>query len=142
MGPFHRKEVSQCAGSESAAVSLAASPILTEIRHALAALVERGEETTIDLGAMPFGPGDLERLTETLGEGEVEATLTAGGTSRLRETGVSGVWMIEHLGENGRVQSRFVEVAYVPALLKTTSEDVTEGLAALSAKLGEDATGA
>ena len=52
-----------------------AEPILHEIRHAVARLLENGEATVIDLRAMPFGPGDEQRFEEVIGEGAVAATV-------------------------------------------------------------------
>ncbi len=52
-------------------------PLLNEVRHALKRLVRTGESTIIDLRAIPFGPGDEERLLDLLGQGEVMATLDA-----------------------------------------------------------------
>ena len=43
-------------------------PILNEIRHALSHLAETGESTTIDLGAIPFGPGgDVRNCSQLWG---------------------------------------------------------------------------
>ncbi len=108
-----------------------APPLLNEILHALTALVENGTESTIDLGAMPFAPGDERILDEVLGEGEVHATLTVLGESKVRETGIPGVWRIDHFDENGEYQSRFIEITFMPSILKTQREDAERGLKAL-----------
>ena len=81
---------------EAAGGSENAVPILHEIRHALARLVASGERTVIDLQAIPFGPGDEERLLERLGSGEVTATIDALGPTRVRETAYSGVWVVDY----------------------------------------------
>ena len=60
-------------------------PLLSEILHAIDRLLDTGEPTTIDLAGLPFGPGELEHLEATLGEGELGARLDALGTSRIRE---------------------------------------------------------
>ena len=116
----------------------AAPPLLREIHQALTVLLATGEETVIDLTSLPLGPGDLARLEETLGPGEVEAAVEAAGPSRIHETGVSGVWMVEHLGGGGEVRARFIEVTLVPALLKADPDDVRDGLATLGFQIEED----
>lgn len=115
-----------------------ANAVLHQIRHALAALLDWGEETAIDLASLPFGPADLARLEEALGEGEVRAEIQAHGASRVRETGIPGVWMIEHLGPEGGVRSRFIEVTWIPGLLKADPDDVRDGLGRLDGHLADN----
>ena len=52
-----------------------ALPVLHEVLHALRRLSGNGDPTIIDLRSIPFGPGDEQALLETLGEGEISATL-------------------------------------------------------------------
>ncbi len=110
-------------------------PVLHEIRHALAELLTCGKETTIDLGAIPFAPGDENRLVEVLGEGEVSAVLQIMGESHVRETSIPGVWRIDHFDKEGDIQSRFVEITFMPDILKTQHDDAERGLADLTARL-------
>jgi len=110
-------------------------PLLHEIRHALARLLEEGEPTVIDLQSIPMGPGDLQRLVDALGEGEVTAEIEALGKTVIRESRYSGAWMIEHMNENGGVAGRFVEIAWVPGLLQAQKEDVQAGLEELAGAL-------
>jgi hydrogenase-1 operon protein HyaF len=109
-----------------------ALPLLHEIRHALARLIEEGEPTVIDLQSLPMGPGDLRRLLDALGEGEVKAELEALGKTVIRESRYSGVWIIEHLSGSGEVASRFIEVTWVPSILQAQVEDVQKGLTELA----------
>jgi hydrogenase-1 operon protein HyaF len=109
-----------------------ALPLLHEIRHALARLVEEGESTVIDLQSLPMGPGDLRRLMDALGEGEVKAELEALGKTVIRESQYSGVWVIEHMNASGGIASRFVEITWVPTLLQAQAEDVQKGLKELA----------
>ncbi|HUG99868.1 MAG TPA: hydrogenase expression/formation C-terminal domain-containing protein [Gammaproteobacteria bacterium] len=109
-----------------------ALPLLHEIRHALARLIEEGEPTTIDVQSLPMGPGDLRRLLDALGEGEVRAELEALGKTVMRESRYSGVWIIEHLNGSGGVASRFIEISWVPSLLQAQVEDVQKGLTELA----------
>lgn len=107
-------------------------PLLHEIRHALGRLLSTGDTTVIDLGGIPMGPQDEQELFDSLGAGEVEARLEALGTSIIRETGVSGVWIVAHSNAEGESIGKFIEVAFVPEILKSQPGDVKEGLARLS----------
>lgn len=112
-----------------------AEPVLHEIRHALIALLDDGTTATIDLGAIPFAPGDERVLNEVLGEGEVDATLRVLGESHVRETAIAGVWRVDHLNESGEIQSRFIEITFMPEILKTQNEDAVIGLETLTVRL-------
>jgi hydrogenase-1 operon protein HyaF len=112
-----------------------ALPLLHEIRHAIARLIDSGESTVIDLQSLPMGPGDLNRLLEALGTGEVRAELETLGTSVIRESRYSGVWIIEHMNGSGGVASRFIEIAWVPPILQAQVEDVQQGLSELAGAL-------
>lgn len=114
-----------------------AGPVLREIQAALEALLETGQETTIDLGALPFSAGDERQLEEVLGSGEVKATLDIFGTSHVQETGIPGVWRIDHFDQRGETLSRFVEVTLMPEILKTQRADAEDGLARLAVRLEE-----
>jgi len=114
-----------------------AGPVLREIAAALARLVETGDPTTIDLGALPFSAGDEKALDAALGAGEVRATVEALGTSDVTETGIPGVWRIDHFDQAGETLSRFVEITYVPEILMTQRGDAADGLARLEADLAE-----
>ncbi|NGP54381.1 hydrogenase expression/formation protein [Thioalkalivibrio sp. XN8] len=107
-------------------------PLLHEIRHALARLVESGEPTVIDIQSIPMGPGDMNRLMDALGEGEVRAEFEALGKTVIRESRYGGVWIIEHLNGSGGVAGRFIEITWVPSLLQAQREDVEAGLEALA----------
>lgn len=112
-----------------------AAPLLHEIKYALKALLESGKETVIDLGAIPFAPGDERVLDEALGRGEVSAQLTVMGESLIYETSIPGVWRVEHFDTAGEPQSRFIEVTFMPDILKTQREDAEQGLETLSERL-------
>jgi hydrogenase-1 operon protein HyaF len=113
-----------------------ALPLLNEIRHALERLLATGETTVIDLGALPMGAQDEAELLDALGTGEVDATVDAGGPSSVRETAFHGVWRVTHRNEAGETQARFIEIAFVPELLMSQREDVTDSSNALSKRLG------
>ena len=117
-----------------------ASPVLHEIKHALAQLLDSGTPSIIDLGAIPFAPGDDRILEDVLGTGEVHAVLSLMGESHVRETAIAGVWRVDHLDEKGEFQSRFIEITFMPDILKTQREDAARGLETLSERLTTLAT--
>lgn len=112
-----------------------AVPILGEVRHALARLAETGEATCIDLAAMPFGPGDEDRLLELLGRGEVQATVDALGPTRIWETRFPGVWLVDYANTDDQRLALQIEVDEVPRLLRAQRPDLTDSLRALDARL-------
>lgn len=115
-----------------------ALPVLSEVRHALARLLESGEPTQIDLGAMPFGPGDEERLMALLGSGEVSATIDALGPTRIRETAFTGVWVVEYLSAEEQRMALHLEIDEVPRMLRPQPGDLADALAAIDAQLAAD----
>ncbi|HXQ30667.1 MAG TPA: hydrogenase expression/formation C-terminal domain-containing protein [Steroidobacteraceae bacterium] len=109
--------------------------LLHELRHALDRLLADGTTHVIDLRAIPLGPGEEERLLETLGTGEVRAEFTALGRSVIEESSYPGLWQITHWNTADEMTGRFLEVAFTPALLSSPPEDVNAGLARLMAAL-------
>jgi hydrogenase-1 operon protein HyaF len=104
-----------------------ALPLLREISELLRRLLETGETGTIDLSALPLTPADLAWLQDKLGEGEIAVTLQANGESTLNETACSGVWWVVHRNTQGAVTTQFIEVAWVPELVKAHPQDVKIG---------------
>ncbi len=110
-------------------------PLLHEVRHALERLLESSEETVIDLRAIPMGPGEEAAIEEALGTGEVKVHIRAVGPSTLQETAYPGVWLITHFNESDQVLSRFIEITYLPSIVKSQRDDVRDALDALTHKL-------
>jgi hydrogenase-1 operon protein HyaF len=110
-------------------------PILHEIAHALDRLLDDGEPTVIDLASLPFGPGELERLEDRLGTGELDAELNALGKSRIRETKYPGVWWLEHRNTEGDVVGRYIEITRAPEILMSQDADIGAGRAQLGTDL-------
>jgi len=104
-----------------------APPLLRELLEQVKRLLESGESSAIDLSALPLTPADLDWLREKLGEGEIAVTLQATGESTLNETACPGVWWVTHHNEQGVVTSQFIEVAFVPELVKAHPQDVALG---------------
>lgn len=115
-------------------------PLLHEIRHALAQLLETGTASTIDLRSIPLAPGEEERLLAELGEGEIHAQLSALGPSEIIETRFPGVWLVTHRNAGEEIIGRFIEVCEMPRILMAQPEDVRDGLARLVAQLGAAGT--
>ncbi len=120
-----------------------ALPILHEVRHALERLATTGVPGIIDLRAIPFGPGDEARLLARLGRGEVEAVIHALGETRIWESAVPAVWLIDHYNAEGERIALHIEIDRIPCLLLTQPEDLAEATARLDGILdGEGGAGA
>ena len=110
-------------------------PLLHEIRHALKRLARGEEGTTIDLRSLPLAPGEDERIEATLGTGEVRAEVDALGPTLIQETSYPGVWLITHKNADDAVVARFIEVTYIPELLRSQPEDIDAGIDRLESEL-------
>ena len=110
-------------------------PLLHEIRHGLARLLENDAVTSIDLRGIPMAPGEEERIVSELGQGEVQARMSALGPSEIVETRFPGVWLVTHYNSENEVIGKFIEVCDMPQILKAQTEDIREGLAQLTAQL-------
>ena len=113
-------------------------PIVHEVAHALDRLLEHDEPTVIDLASLPFGPGELEKLEERLGIGELSAELNALGESRIRETAYPGVWWLEHRNTDDEIVGRYIEITRTPEILRSQDADIQAGRAQLVFVLSED----
>lgn len=103
-------------------------PILHEIRHGLKRLVANGESTKIDLHSIPFGPGDEEQLLAMLGKGEVEANVDALGPTRVWESAIHGVWLVDYRNLDEKRLALHIEIAAVPDLLRAQPQDIQDGI--------------
>jgi hydrogenase-1 operon protein HyaF len=110
-------------------------PILHEIRHGLRRLADTGESTLIDLNAIPFGPGDEERLLRLLGNGEVEANVDALGPTRVWETSVHGVWLTDYRNIEGQRLALHIEISTIPDILRTQPQDIQDAIEELDARI-------
>lgn len=110
-------------------------PLLHEIRHALALLLNAGATSCIDLKGIPLAPGEEEQILAALGSGEVRAQITTAGTSEIVETRFPGVWLVSHFGEQQELRARFIEITLLPELMRSQTCDVAQGLEALKKQL-------
>lgn len=111
--------------------------VLREIEQRLVLLLTKGDESSIDLSRLPFGPGDHALLVKTLGEGEVSAEINSLGATRVRETAIPGVWWVTHLNADDEVMAEFIEVTRCPAIVRTPQDDLQDGVMALRTRLHE-----
>ena len=109
--------------------------ILHEIRHALARLITTGTGTKIDLHKTPLGPGELDHLLAQLGTGEVQARIDAMGPTRIQETALTGVWLVDYLNTQDQRLAFHLEIATVPEILCPQPQDLTAAIDRLDARL-------
>lgn len=103
-------------------------PLLHEIRHALQRLIDTGETTIIDLRAIPLTTVEEEHLETMLGTGEVDCQLDTLGKSHIRETAVSGVWLVSHYNTEDELMAKAIEITTIPSILPSDTEAMREGL--------------
>jgi len=109
--------------------------ILTELVTLLERLADKDVPAMIDLRSLPMSPQDRVELQHALGEGEVLASVSAQGVSTVRETGVSGVWWVEHRDGQGEFIAEMIEVARVPQILASASDEIIAAARALRAQI-------
>jgi hydrogenase-1 operon protein HyaF len=98
--------------------------ILSELVNLLEVLAADASAASIDLQSLPMSAADRLQLQQALGEGEVQATLTAQGSSRIRETRVAGVWWVEHFGQDRELVAESIEVTLIPDILKAAADEI------------------
>jgi hydrogenase-1 operon protein HyaF len=113
--------------------------VLTELVSMLERAATGTAAATIDLRSLPMSPEDRRALQATLGHGEVHATLNADGLSTLQETGVMGVWWVEHRDREGGLVAELIEVATVPEILKASIEEMAGAAQELRDRLSKHA---
>jgi len=111
--------------------------LLQEVMDMVIALVETGATNFIDLKSLPLAPGELEQLRLVLGEGEVEAIVTALGPTHIHETDVPGVWWVTHKNSNEEVLAEFIEVTSLPEILLTQHEELWNSVDILKGRIDE-----
>jgi hypothetical protein len=108
--------------------------ILSELATLLERLAGRDDTAMIDLSSLPMSAADRLALKRALGDGEVHATLEAQGASTAHETGVAGVWWIEHRDPHGALLAELLEVARFPQILASAPDEIASAAAALRAR--------
>jgi len=115
-----------------------ALPILHEILHAMQRLNVDGESTVIDLRAIPFGPGDEDKLLNILGQGEIQVRLDSLGLSEIWETDYHGVWVIDHKNNVDERIALQIEVTQVPQILLAQQTDISDSISRLFEELSAE----
>ena len=110
-------------------------PLLHEIRHALSRLLATGEPSCVDLASLPLTPTEERALLDVLGRGEIEVKLDSLGPSTIYETAYDGVWVVTHRNLDDQVMTKFIEITFVPEIIKSHAADVQLGLDRLQTRL-------
>lgn len=117
-----------------------ATGILQQVRAALKAFHESGRPQSIDLRHQPrISASSYHFLEESLGRGEVAATVHAELHAEIFETRYAGVWWVRHRDERGEITTEILEVTEVPALLKAHRVDMLGALRQLEQYLASPA---
>ncbi|MBK7662643.1 MAG: hydrogenase expression/formation protein [Sterolibacteriaceae bacterium] len=117
--------------TDARGISAAGLAILYEIETLLEQYQAFGQNGSIDLRWLSLLPGDLDRLHEMLGTGEVSAQVDALGISTARETAIQCVWWVEHYGPDGESHGQWIEITEVPSLLRSDRASIAYGLETL-----------
>jgi hydrogenase-1 operon protein HyaF len=107
--------------------------ILHEIRHGLECLAETGKNTKIDLSSIPLNPDGERRLLAMLGKGEVTADVDALGPTRVWESAIHGVWLLDYRNLDEQRVALHIEIAAVPDILRTAEQDIRDAHKAVEA---------
>jgi hydrogenase-1 operon protein HyaF len=113
--------------------------VLSELATLLERLARGGPSGSIDLRSLPMSDRDRAELQRVLGNGEVQATVNSLGLSRMRETGVSGVWWVEHFDQQSELIAELIEVGRVPEMLASASDEIAAGARDLRAQISASA---
>ncbi len=112
-----------------------AHALLYEIVDCLRLLIEQGQPSRIDLGALPIGEEDYELLRNNLGEGPIQAEVADDGYVLVMETGIGGVWWLQELSDEEELVAEYLEVNLLPEALQVPPELIIDGRDALQARL-------
>lgn len=102
--------------------------ILSEIKFALEQLLEQKKTHCIDLRAMPWSPGEEDKLEQYLGRGEISVELNALGKSTFYETRFSGIWIVTHYNQEDEIIGKLIEITTMPEMIFSQYEDIKESL--------------
>jgi len=70
----------------------------------------------------------------------VEAVINALGETRIWESAIPAVWLIDHYNAEGERIALHIEIDRIPSLLMTQPEDLAEATARLDGILGGEAS--
>ena len=69
----------------------------------------------------------------------MHATLEALGPSEIVETRFHGVWVTTHYNAENTIIGRFIEITWIPEILRAQRSDVADSLAMLETTLADEA---
>ena len=113
-------------------------PLLHEVKHAMGRLINQNETSVIDLRSIPLAPGEEDKILNLLGQGEIQSQLNALGLSEIIETQYAGVWIVTHYNDEDDIIGRFIEVTFIPEILRSQEEDVLESYKHLAEMLASN----
>lgn len=111
--------------------------LLSELSAKLAKLAKTGSGSRIDLGRLPLPAGGLSAVRGVLGKGQIEATFKGVGSCVFTETALAGVWWVQQYNTADDLVGEFIEIAYVPELLKCDRAEVDAASKDLELKIAE-----
>lgn len=111
--------------------------LLSELQQKLTHLLNQGQSDSIDLRSLPLFPGELEKLKQLLGKGEIQVKLDTMGHSDIYETTVSGIWWVTHYNQSNDIVAEYLQITLLPDILKTAPSDLQPGLEKLKQLLGK-----
>lgn len=100
--------------------------LLREIADHLNTVAAGGERQVVGLGSLPLTEADRALLSEKLGRGEVEATVSALGPTEVYETAFAGVWWVKYMNDGGIVVAEQIEIGRVPVILESDPADIRD----------------
>jgi hydrogenase-1 operon protein HyaF len=109
--------------------------VLAEVVQRLEQLAAGESPEAIDLRSLPLNPADREHLAGMLGDGEVDITMRLDGASRVRETGATGVWWVEHRDARGELIAELLEITRIPEILDANPGDIGRSARALRGRI-------
>jgi hydrogenase-1 operon protein HyaF len=118
-----------------------AGAVLREIATLMDQFVRTGVGGIIDLRSLPLTDFERFELAEKLGDGEVRASVNAGGISTVFETKFAGVWWVRHEGTEGQVAAEQIVIARVPDILLAHPSDISAAQARLNTLLARSEEG-
>jgi hydrogenase-1 operon protein HyaF len=115
-------------GAEAIARSPQAAALLPQLADALQRQVASAQGRLFDI--TDYAPGDLELLTEVLGQGEVSgaAALPDGVVAEIREATVAGLWRVRFRDAAGRIGADYLEVGAIPEIMRRAATLTAERL--------------
>lgn len=115
-----------------------AQAVLRELIEHLALLANEGDTHVIDLSSLPMTSSDKQQLEKSLGQGEVNISLSTIGESRIYETAYAGIWWIKHYSADEQLISELIEVTTIPEIIKSQIDDIRQSASQIKHTIEKD----